>query len=1036
MMQSLQRKMGLALATIFCLCLTYAARGQNVTVTGRVTSSTEGDPIPGVNVIVKGTSIGTTTDADGKYSIAVTGSDAVLVFSFIGFQAMEVEVGNRSSVDVSLVEDITQLNEVVVTALGIEKETSKLGYALSTVNGDLMSQARETNVAMSLQGRVAGLNVKGTSGGPGSTTKILLRGMPSMNSGGNPLFVINGVPMDNTQRGASGEWGGSDNGDGIGNLNPDDIESMTVLKGQSASALYGARASNGVILITTKRGKKGDFAVEFNTNYQLDKAMDLTDFQYVYGQGEKGNKPTDAANAQQTSRMSWGAKLDGTQVIQFDGNTYKYSPFKDNVKNFYRTGTTFTNTVSVSKGTDAGSFRLSLSNLDNNSIVRNSGLGRKTINLSLDQKITDKLSVNVMANYVDEEYKNKPQLSDGPNNPNNGIFLANNIDERILAPGYDPVTGFETRYGDDAYVTNPWFVVNQYVNNIGRKRLISAVSARYNLTSWLYAQARVGYDLMHDNIFKVEAWGTAYTSDNHGNLSEKSNQETFEMNADGLLGVDKELTTDLNLSALVGANLRKNQMEYERIAGSYFVLPYLYTISNVLNVNTNPSDNYKFTRKEVHSAYYSVDLTYKGFLTLNTTGRYDKYSTLPPGKQSIFTPSVSGSVIFSELVDLPSLSFGKLRASWANTSGDVSDPYKTSVYYSLGSALNGTPMGTFSTDLPNVSLKPFTLTEIELGTEVKFFENRLGFDVSWYTRKTKNEIMPASFSASSGYTTGLVGTGSTKNTGLEVLITGMPVKTTDFGWNVSLNFTTVKNTILETDTDGKDQVQGQNRGTLGNAVTAFVKGYAGPQILAYDYKYADNGEIIVDASGVPVKGDLVKMGSVLPTFYGGFNNEFTYKSFNLSFLIDFNYGNKILSATEYYSIFRGLNKMTLVGREGITTGVTDQEGTPNLVEASAQDYYKGVSQQITSTSVVDGDFIKLRQVTLGYSIPPALLTKLPLFRSVQISLVARNLAILMRNAKNIDPEASFGSNLKYYGIEGTNLPSTRTYGVNLHFKFK
>lgn len=1035
MMQSLQRKMSLALAMIFCLCLTYAARGQNVTVTGRITSSNGNDPVPGVNVIVKGTSNGTTTDADGKYSIAA-GSDAVLVFSFIGFQTQEVAVGNRSTVDVSLAEDITQLGEVVVTALGVEKETARLGYSLSQVNGDLMNQARETNVAMSLEGRVAGLNVKGTSGGPGSTTKILLRGMPSMNSGGAPLFVINGVPMDNTQRGSSGEWGGADQGDGIGNLNPDDIETMTVLKGQSASALYGARASNGVILITTKKGKKGDFAVEYNMNYQMDKAMDLTDWQYEYGQGEFGGKPVDAAQAQKTSRMSWGAKMDGSQVIQYDGKTYAYSPFKDNIKNFYRTGGTFTNTVSVSKGTETGSFRLSLSNMDNSAIVRNSGLGRKTLNLNLEQKVTDKLKVNVMANYIDELYKNKPQLSDGPQNPNNGLFLATNVDERILNPGFDPVTGHEIRYGDDEYVTNPWFVVNQYVNNVGRKRLISAVSARYDLTSWLYAQARVGYDLMHDKVFKVEPWGSAYTTGFQGNLQEQSTREAFEMNADGLIGVDKELNSDLSLSALVGANLRKNQFEYERLAGSTFILPYIYAMSNILTPNNNANDNYKVGKSEVHSAYYSADLTYKGFLTLNTTGRYDKYSNLPIGKQSIFTPSVSGSLIFSELMDLRSLSFGKLRASWANTSGEVGEAYKTSVYYSLGNALNGTPMGTFATDLPNVSLKPFTVTEIEVGTELKFFENRLGFDVAWYTRKTKNEIMPATFSAASGYTTGLVGTGSTKNTGLEVLITGAPVKTTNFGWNVSLNFTTVKNTVLETDADGKDQVQGQNRGTLGNAVTAFVKGFAGPQILAYDYQYANNGEIIVDGSGVPIKGDLKEYGSVLPKFYGGVTNDFSYKSFNLSFLIDFNYGNKILSATEYYSIFRGLNKMTLTGRDGITTGVINAEGTPNTVQANAQDYYKAVSQQITSTSVVDGDFIKLRQVTFGYSIPAALLTKLPLFRSVQISLVARNLAILMRKAKNIDPESSMGSTLKYYGIEGTNLPSTRTYGVNLHFKFK
>jgi TonB-linked SusC/RagA family outer membrane protein len=1036
MTKSLRRKVRPALALLFCLCLTYAARGQNALITGKITSSTGGEGIPGVNVLLKGTSVGTTSDADGKYSINIGGTDAVLVFSFIGFTTKEVSVGTQTVLDVTLDEDITQLGEVVVTALGVTKEARKLGYSVTTVGGEQFNAARETNLAMSLEGRVAGLSVRGTNSGPGSTAKILLRGMPSMNSGGAPLFVINGIPMDNTQRGNAGEWGGSDNGDGIGNLNPDDIESMTVLKGQSASALYGARASNGVVVITTKKGKKGDFSVEYNMNYMADKAVDNTDFQYKYGQGVYGAKPATEIDARNTSRMSWGAALDGSPTIQFDGVQRPYSAVKDNIKNFYQTGTSFTNTVSVSRGGENGAFRLSLSNLDNSSIVRNSDLGRKTINLNLEQKITDKLNITMVANYIDQQYKNRPQLSDGPMNANNGMFLATNIDQSILKPGYDPTTGFEIRYGDDEYVTNPWFVVNQYVNNVGRKRLISSMTARYDITSWLYAQGRVGYDKMNDRVLKVEPWGTAYTQSFHGNLQEQSSAETFELNVDGLLGVTKKLTTDLTLDALVGANLRKNQYEYIRVAGSNFVLPYLYTLSNVLTVNTNPGDNYKYWRSEVHSAYYSLDLEYKDFITVSTTGRYDKYSTLPTNNRDIFTPSVSSSFIFSELVDLPVLSLGKLRASWANTSGELGEAYKTAVYYSLGSAFSGTPTGSFSTDLPNVSLKPFTVSEIEIGTELKFFENRLGLDLSWYSRKTKNEIMPATFSAATGYTSGFVGTGSTKNTGVEILLTATPVKTSDLTWNVSVNFTSVKNTILETDSDGKNQNLGSNRGTLGNAITAFVKGYAGPQILAYDYTYGAGGEIVVDEDGLPVRGALKKMGSVIPKAYGGISNEISYKAFNLAFLIDFNYGNKVLSATEYYSILRGLNQMTLEGRdEGVTTGVL-ADGTLNQTTAEAQDYYRAVAQQITSTSVVSGDFVKLRQVTLGYNVPSSLLTKLPFFRSVQLSLVGRNLATLMKKSDNIDPEASFGSNVRYSGIEGTNLPSTRSYGVNLHFKFK
>ncbi|PGH37229.1 MAG: SusC/RagA family TonB-linked outer membrane protein, partial [Candidatus Nephrothrix sp. EaCA] len=367
-------------------------------IKGRITDLA-GVPLPGVHVSEKGTANGTISDVNGNYAISVN-EGAVLVFSFVGYNAKEAATDGKTEINVELTEETKTLGEVVVTALGIGKDSRRIGYAVATVSGDQMNKARESNVALSLQGTVAGLNVKGTSGGPGGTAQILLRGLPSMNSGGSPLFIINGVPMDNTQRGGAGQWGGSDNGDGIGNINPDDIETMTVLKGQAASALYGARASNGVILITTKTGKRNDFMVEYNTNYMADRAMNNTDFQYEYGQGEGGRRPVTIADAQKSTRFSWGTKLDGSQVIQYDGNMYPYSAQKDNISKFYRTGSTFTNTVSVSRGGENGAVRLSASSFDNNSIVPNSGVKRKTFNLNVNQQITKKLSVTAVADYV------------------------------------------------------------------------------------------------------------------------------------------------------------------------------------------------------------------------------------------------------------------------------------------------------------------------------------------------------------------------------------------------------------------------------------------------------------------------------------------------------------------------------------------------------------------------------------------------------------------------------------------------------------
>jgi TonB-linked SusC/RagA family outer membrane protein len=1014
------------------LLLHSAVLAQTRQISGSVKDKA-GTGIPAVTIKVKGNPAQTVTDINGAFSLQVPSGNIQLVATSIGYGEKTVDVAaDQSDVSFAMEESTEQLGEVVVTALGISKEARKVGYSVSTVVGDQLNQARETNVANSLSGRVAGLKVSGTNGGPGGTVKLLLRGLPSMNNPGSPLFVINGVPMDNTQRGASSEWGGADYGDGIGNINPDDIETMTVLKGQAASALYGSRATNGVILITTKSGKRGDFSVDYNLNIMVDKAIDFTEYQYEYGQGVGGLKPATVAAAQGSGRFSWGERLDGSQVIQFDGNMYPYTAKKDNIENFYRSGPSFTNTVAVSRGGENGSFRLSLSNLSNESIVRNSGLDRKTVNLNIEQNITDKLSIKMMANYIDERSKNRPQLSDGPMNANNGQFLATNIDQEILKPGYNPTTGYEIQFSDDEYVTNPWFVVNQYVNNIDRRRFITSTAARYNFTKWLYAQARLGYDITHDRLFRVEPWGTAYTTNRAGNLQDLQSTERFELNVDGLIGASHKITEDLSFDAAIGANLRKNQDERIKIGGGPFILPYQYSFNNVQNFNRD----YDFNKTQVNSAYYTVDFAWKNFLTIGTTGRYDAYSTLPTDNNSVFVPSVSGSLIFSELTNIPSLNFGKLRASYAVTSNELTRAYETRVYYSLGNNFNNVPMGQFNTSLPSGLLKPFTVAEFEIGTELRLLGNRLNIDVAYFTKKTRNEIMNATFSIATGYTSGYIANGQTQNRGLELQIGATPVKTQDFSWTATLNFTSVNNKVLKTDAAGNNVNLGQNRGTLGNAITAYVKGFSGPQILAYDYKRDTKGDMVVDASGYPLRGDsLLAWGSVLPKVYGGLNNEINFKGITLSFLIDYNYGNKILSGTSYYTVLRGLHKMTLEGRDGITKGVTET-GAPNLIKADAQGYYRALAQNVTSIHVLDGDFIKLRQVQLSYSIPTKLVERSVLFRSAQISLVGRNLWTIVRNSENIDPESQFGSTINYIGLEGTSLPSTRTYGVNLNLKFK
>jgi len=1001
---------------------------------GRVTNE-KGEPVVAATVEVKGARKVTTTNENGEFSLSGIDRNSTLVISSVGYAKQEVKVSGRELVNVQM-QLGAALGEMVVTALGINKDSRKLGYSVATVSGDQMDKARETNVALSLEGQVSGLDVHGTNGGPGGTARILLRGMSSMNSGGSPLFVINGVPMDNSQRGAAGEWGGSDNGDGIGNLNPDDIETMTVLKGQAASALYGARASNGVIMITTKSGKKGKTDITYNLNSLWDKAINNTDFQYQYGQGLDGQKPTTATGAQNTNRFSWGAPLDGSQVIQFDGNMYPYSAYTygKNMSQFYRTGPSLTNTISASGGNDQGNFRLSASNLDNSAIVQNCGIDRKTLNLNATEKFTNKLSATVIANYIDQQNRNQAQLSDGPGNPNNFLELAANVNDNIFKPGYNKVTGAETVFSDDPYATNPWFVVSQWINNLSRKRLISNVSAKYNFLPWIYAMARVGYDLEADRLFGVTPTGTAYSynsANQSGQFNGLSSNTTYELDLDGLVGVEHKLTKDLNLNATLGVNSRKNYYESVSINGSQFVVPYLYTASNVVSFGRG----YAYSLEEVHSAYYNLDFNYKDFLLVNTTGRYDAYSTLPHNNRSLFTPSVSGGFVFSQFMPGTDLSYGKLRAAFARTSGEPGTPYQTSIYYSVGNSINGVPTGNYNQNLPNLFLKPFTMDEVEFGTELKFYQNRLGFDLDYFSRITHHEIENAILSESTGYSSHVVGTGSTQNRGAEVKVTGTPVKTRDFSWDITVNYTHVKNKILQTDEAGNNITLGTYRPL--NATTAFVKGMAGPQVMGYDNVRDSKGQIEVDDNGLPIASiNQIPVGSVLPTDYGGLRNDFTYRNWNLSFLVEYNHGNKILSATNYWSYYRGLNKATLVGRSGgITTGVNATTDAPNTVAADAQDYYQRLGS-ISKINALNGDYMKLRQLTFGYTLSQKMLGNNPVISSITISAVGRNLWTIMKKSPNIDPESGFAASVAYAGIEGTSLPATRTFGFNATFKFK
>lgn len=988
------------------------------------------EPLQGASINIKNTGKGIESDARGRFSITCS-PDEVIRISSIGFVPQEITANStNAAINIQLQPEIKDLDEVIVTALNIKKADRKVGYSISTISGSEFTKARESNMAMSLEGRIAGLNVSGVNGGPASSARLLLRGATSMNAG-SPLIVLNGIPIDNSQRGVATEYGGADYGDGLANINPDDIDAITVLKGSAASALYGARAANGVILITTKTGKKNVNAlVEYNMNLSYDHAINSTDFQYEYGQGSQNMRPQTVAGAIASGLLSWGERLDGAQTIQFDRNYYPYSAVKNNIEMFYRNAPALTNTISVSGGNNKTTFRASASNVYDESIVPNNYMDRKTFNLNTSYDINSHLELNFNGNYIYEKAENRSYLSDGPMNVNYGIsFLATSARQSSLKPGYDPGTGDESQWNSNVYISNPYFVVNKQVNNSSRSRFITSTVLKYKFSDNVYLQGRLGYDISTDGLLNVLPTGTAFTANQQGGLNALSKAQTSELNSDLLFSARKSLLQKLILDFSAGGNFRKRQYNSSSTSGNQFIIPYLYTPSNLVSTEST----YSVSEIINQSAYYSADFDFNHLVNMTATGRYDVFSTLPANNRGIFVPGISGSFLFSDLIHLPALSSGKFRASYAKTSGEPVQPYTTQLYFTSNNTVNGVPLGSFSAELPNYNLKPFTLTEFETGLNLNFFKDRLVFDITYFNRITHNEITQAQQSIATGFTSAYVNVGKTKNTGVEFLLSGIPVQTKNFGWKADINFSHIHNILLSIDGSSQYLLTGRYRPL--NANTALVAGKSITQIMAYDYKKDVSGNIVIGSDGVPERGDLKAMGGTLPTHYGGITNTFRYKRFDLSFLIDYKFGNKVLSGTEDYSYLYGLNKATLPGREtGIVAKGVNESGQPNTVSVPAYNYYPALATNISALSVLDGGFIKFRQLRLGYTFSPLFMPRI--FQSVAVDIVGRNLFTILKFTKNIDPESEFSPDLTYAGIEGESLPATRTLGLNINLKFK
>ncbi|MDF2477499.1 MAG: SusC/RagA family TonB-linked outer membrane protein, partial [Sphingobacterium sp.] len=999
--------------------LVVVSQQQQVAISGIVTDN-KGNPLAGASVRVKGTAVGRATDINGRFSIEATTGNTLIV-SFAGYASQEVAVTKDGDMKIILVEDNRMLNEVVVTALGMKKEKRSLGYSVTQVAGESLTTARENNVVNSLVGKVAGLDITATSGGAGAASNVIIRGVSSLNQTNQPLYVINGIPMEskpvgignaNTKGNTGSQWDNApDLGDAISNINPDDIESISVLKGAAASALYGSRAKAGVILITTKSGKGN--SIDFNSNFVREQIIDNTNWQTVYGQGSNGEKPTNKAGAAQVGGSSWGAKLDGTPVVQFDGVERPYSLQKDNLKRFYRTGSTWTNTLALNKSFEGGSIRLSGTDVNNRSVVPNSGLKRQSFNLVGLFEPLKGLTIDARYNMILEQVKNRPMVSDGAGNANyNAMFLPTSINIEDLKPWKDDA-GNEILYNSgNVYATNPWFAANEFINNTNRDRSIASVTAKYTMDNGFFFQARAGRDGYSDHYKNVVPSGTGYYPS--GKIAE---QETkfADVNADLLIG-KSFILGDYTLTPNIGASYRNTKIKQTTNLGTDFAI---FGVYNILNAK-NKAVNYLESESETQSTYGTLEFAYKDVAYLTGSLRSDWFSTLAtPGfdnKLNSVYPAVSGSFIFSEYFKPTWLSFGKLRAGFAQV-GQATDPYQTLLTYNFRSeTLNGQPLGTISNDnIPNSSLKASTATELEIGTELRLFNDRVNLDLTWYNKKSKNEISFITTPSSSGYNGAVLNAGEMQNEGFEALISATIFKSENFKWISSLNGSYNDNKVLSLAEGMDEQSVAISRSGVGYLMNRV--GMPAFQIMAFDNRYDDQGNIVKAADGSPLRGDLKPYGSAMNKWFAGWNNEFNYKRFNFSFLIDGKWGGKLFSGTDYYGYINGLHQETVADRESLGR--------------TAATYYTNTANNVSKIFVNNADFVKLRQIVAGYTFPSNLFHNK--IKAITVSAVARNLWIIMKKTNNIDPESSY--NATFPGLELGGVPAVRTYGVNLSVKF-
>lgn len=1090
----------LLLFVLFVFMGVQSLLAQTRLITGTVTSAAEGEgPIPGVTVQVKGTTIGTVTDANGKYSLAVPQNATTLIFSYVGMKSQEVEIGGRAVINGVLESSLVGLDEVVVTALGISREKKSLGYATQQVSNEAINTIKTDNFVNTLSGKVAGINIKANNN-MGGSTNVIIRGSKSLTGNNQALFVVDGIPIDNSNTNNSGQLtgrAGYDYGNAAADLNANDIESIDVLKGAAASALYGSRAANGVIMITTKKGAaragKG-LGVTINSNVTVSTVDKSTfpEYQTNYGGGygpyySGGSHPgleefdvdgdgIDDLVVPFYEDASMGEKFDpNLMVYQWDAfvpespNYGKKTPWVNSPNGpikFFNKGVTYTNSVDITGGSDVAAFRLGYTNMDQKSIMPNGSLKKNNVAFNGSYNMLKNLKVSASANYTNTAGKGRNSTGYSDNIMTSfRQWYQTNVDMLLLKDLFEK-TGrsqnvtWNRTYFDDPYPLywdSPYWVRYKNYEQDERNRLIGYLQTDWKVTNWMNIMGRISVDTYNELQEERKAVGSVA-----GELGpsrpdvtsgySRFNRTYLETNYDLLANFKKDITSKLNFNGILGTNFRRTKDDriFEGTAGGLSV-PDVYALSNSVDPLQIPTESYR--RIGLNGYFGSISLGYNNMLYLDATYRLDQSSTLPKGNWTYTYPSVSGSFLFSELLQQNWLQLGKLRLNYAEVGNDAPWASVTDTYSPVA-PLNGVPMVTVGATKNNIDLKPERTKSIEAGIELTMFQNRVGVDLAVYKSNTINQILPVSVSYSTGYRSKYVNAGEIQNKGIEARLLLTPVRSSDFEWNITLNWAKNINEVVEL----KEGITNLQLGSLQGGITINARvGEPYGTIQGTDYVYL-NGKRVIQSTGyyqISTTSDNI-LGNINPDWTGGIFNSLTYKNLNLSFLVDIQHGGDIFSLDMWYGLATGLYPETdfindlgnpvrdPVGANAATGGnpqsggvVLDgvtADGAKNIRRVEGGNYRLfGYARNPNAGFIYDASYVKLREASLTYNLPRTLLAD-SFIQGLSVSLVGSNLWIIHKNLPYADPEAGQSSG-NIQGWQSGVMPTTRNIGFSLKLQF-